>query len=741
MINSVYKWMTYGVFALLLTLMGCASNLQSDEAIKRIQAALRDQNPLSIQESQRLNNSVAENPFSAQGGNNPGPVPVFESSPATAGVVNAYARKPARPLSNDKASITLNFENADLREVVKFIMTDLLAQNYILSPAVQGRVTVQTSSPIRRSDLLPTLETLLKVNNAVIVTDNDLIRILPVSQANRGHLSPRVGKIKRLKPGYEVRIIPLKYLSATDAQKTLAPFLPNGSLLAVDPIKNILTVAGTSSELANIQKTIDTFDVDWLKGMSVGIYHLQNVSIDEVLPEIEGLFGQGGSTPFAGFFHFVPMERLNAIMVITRQPSYLNEANRWLKSLDRRDNIDEERLYVYRVQNGSAEDLAGVLSGIFASSDDKETRRKASVASGSGVTANTKASSQKNRLEPVKASKLADKTEAKPAIKTTRAVTITGASATISADESNNSLVIKATPANYDLVLQALRQLDIPKLQVLLDVVVAEINLTGNLQYGFNYWLQEGQGDKEQGLGFGGSSYTPSSLIRPQEKGSHQLSTSIPDHVPVFQYTLNNLIPGRLNVAINALAAKGLARFLSTPSLMVLDNKTAKMNVGQKLALEDSTTDDGKTTTSTSYIDTGVALEITPRVTADGNVQLEIDQSVSRPGARNRIGSPDLYSRDISSTIIARDRQTIVLGGLIQEENSNDHSGVPLLQDIPGVGALFRGTQRKTSRTELIVLITPKVARNADETLNITKAFRARMKGLDIYHETQQQKR
>lgn len=719
--------------AILLTtvmlLAGCASSSQEDEIMSRIRSELTTQkSPLTIHEDSSLQNKGKNKVFTEQQDNSAAKIPVYEAEAATGNVVNPRAARPTRRQTSEQGTVTLNFENADLREVVKFVMTDLLEQNYILSPAVQGQVTLQTSEPIAKADLLPTLETLLKINGAVMVFDNELVRILPQAEANRGNLAPKVGAVKNLKPGYEVRIIPLKYLSASEAQKTIEPFLPAGSLLQVDTIKNILTVAGTSGELANIQQTINTFDVDWLKGMSIAVYRMQHVGLDEVMPEIEGLFGQGGSTPFAGLFQFVAMDRLNAVMVITRQASYLAEAKRWLEKLDRSGGEDKERLYVYRVKNGRAEDLAGVLSDIFtgksSSSSNKTSTRTASVAAGkTGTTVSSNNSANTNQTSN------ANKTSSTPATAATKTAAnsskgnnIEGAEATISADEVNNSLVIKATPSNYDLVLQALRQLDLPKLQVMLDVVVAEINLTGGLTLGFNYWLQETEStDDNQGIVFGG---VGSSTVSSVSKG--------------FAYTLNNVIPGRLNVAINALAEKGLAQFLSTPSLMVLDNETATMNVGEEISISNNYTDaNGNAVNGTSYLETGVDLSITPRVTADGSVQLNITQSVSRQstttGAQD---NPNIYTRNISSAVLANDGQTIVLGGLIQETSDVSRKEVPLLSDVPIVGNLFRNSTRSRNRTELIVLITPHVARNAEESLRITKEFRNRMKGLDIYNET-----
>lgn len=710
------------LFVLFIT--GCANERVDNATLAEIREKIRTRpNPLEIyqadssKEVDYRQGDAAEIEVSSD--------PILEVIPASGSVVNANPRAVKRAGGTGKGTVTLNFEGADLREVVKFIMTDLLELNYIMSPNVQGQVTLQTSKPVTESDLLPTLETLLKINGAVLVDDGSILRVLPMAEANRGNLVPKVGKISTQKPGYEVRIIPLKYISAAEAQTALEPFLPDGSLLQVDTARNILTVGGSSSELANIQETVDTFDVDWLKGMSIGIFKLRNTDLTQVIPELEGLFGESGNTPFAGLFRFVPMERMNAIMLITPQPTYLKEAERWIEKLDQAESVDSERLYVYRVQHGRASDLIDVLSGIFkgttrsSSSDSSSSNRDSSVAAGesavsvgSASTTKTTATSNTKTTSSSSSSKSGN--------------SISDAEATISADEVNNSLVIKATPANYDLVLQALRQLDVPKLQVLLDVVIAEINLTDELRYGFRYWLSNSTSDNTIGVGGGGA-------------GDRDVSVSsiVGGLASGFNYAVTNT-NGNLNFALDALASEGLAQFLSTPSLMVLDNETATMNVGEEISVNtgSSTSDGGTVTTSNQYIQTGVDLEVTPRVSASGAVILDITQSVSREsGQTGSSGNPNIYDREIATSISALDGQTIALGGLIQEQRDTGRSGVPLLKDIPYLGAIFRGTSKKVNRTELIVLVTPRVARNSNETLEITQEFRSRMRGLDAYND------
>ncbi|NJN46347.1 MAG: hypothetical protein HC808_07595 [Candidatus Competibacteraceae bacterium] len=264
------------------------------------------------------------------------------------------------PITEVEGEVTLNFEQADIRDVVKVIF-DTLQQNYVIDPQVQGEVTIQTSRPLPKNVLLPTLEALLRTNNAALIQAEGVYKIVPVGSALPGNLSPRLGG-GQLLPGFSVRIVPLRYISALEMEKILQPFVPEGSIVSVDIARNLLMLAGTARELANAQETIDIFDVNWLKGMSVAMYTLQNVDSEVVAGELGNLFGEGSNLPISGLIRFVPITKLNAVIAITQQPEYLEEIGFWI---ERFDSDAGERLYVYPVQFGTADYIASLLSEIF----------------------------------------------------------------------------------------------------------------------------------------------------------------------------------------------------------------------------------------------------------------------------------------------------------------------------------------------------------------------------------------
>ena len=286
------------------------------------------------------------------------------------------AAKPTPVTRTAAGEITLNFEEAGIRDVVKVVF-DTLKENYTIDPQVQGEVTVQTGRPLARDQLLPTLETLLRANNAVLVREEGVYRIIPAAgAAQRGNLAPRLGQGGA---GYGVRIVPLRYVSATEMQTIIAPFLPEGGVLRADPIRNLLILGGTPQELTNAQSTIDTFDVNWLKGMSIGMFRLRNVDSQALAGELNQFLGEGSGTPIAGMLKFVPLSKLNAVLVITPQLEYLKEAAAWIERLD---GIGGERLYVYQVQNSRADYVAELLNGLFNLSSGGGTSRGGELAPG-----------------------------------------------------------------------------------------------------------------------------------------------------------------------------------------------------------------------------------------------------------------------------------------------------------------------------------------------------------------------
>lgn len=632
--------------------------------------------------------------------------------------VDTRAATPAEATQAAQGEVTLNFELADIRDVIKVVF-DTLGQNYILEPGVQGEVTVQTSRPLPREMLLPTLETLLRqVGAALVRSSGGTYRIVPANRAVAGSNVPRLG---RTGPGYGVRIFPLRYVSAREMETILQPFAPEGGILLADSVRNLLILAGTRQELDYLQETINIFDVNWLEGMSVGFYPLNNVDAEDVAQELSKLFGPDSGLPFAGLFRFVPITRMNAILVITPQPEYLNEATVWIERLDESGG---ERLYVYKVQNSDAEYLSSLLGDIF----DTETssgsarsstagqvapgRQTGQISSGGGESVNLAGFQAIDEEQPAAGA---------PPQRPAPAPTAGGSGSRnddtrVIADTENNALLIWASTQQYEKMLGALRQIDVPKRQVLIEATIAEVSLTDDLRYGLQ-WFFKNEVGKYDGLG---------SLNLGNDV---DVGNVIGDN---FSYAVSDAA-GIVRALLNVLAQESRVRVLSSPQLMVVDNQQARIQVGDQQPVRTSTTvsDGGNRTESIQFKDTGVTLQVTPKINAGGLVTLEISQDVTDVGGVDEAtGQRAFLTRQINSQVAVQSGQSIILGGLIRERSSDSSGGLPGLHRIPVVGGLFGSDTKEYSRTELIVLITPRVINDSDDAIQATAELRERMRGI-----------
>jgi general secretion pathway protein D len=650
--------------------------------------------------------------------------------------------------------VTFNWENVPVQEVVKAILGDLMQENYVIAPGVQGSVTFATSKPISADQALGVLEMVLAWNGAAIVHKDGRYTVLPLAQALPGNLTPRVGS-PSLARGYEVRVVPLKYVSPTEMQKILTPYVRQGAIISADNARGMLVIAGNAAELENYLATIEVFDVNWLKGMSVGIFPLQRVEAKDIVPELDKIFGEGAGTPMAGMFRFLPIERMNAVLVITPQPEYLAEAEKWLGRLDRGGADAGSQLYVYYVKNVKATDLAEKLSEVFTGS--KTTTRTTTASVGAVVpgveSVEISSLNAPNRDVPVQGeTKTETTTDVTPNVSPAASAPAPGAGDGISivesenikitAIEESNALMIRATSAEYDSIERAIQRLDIVPLQVVIEAKILQVDLSGNLQFGVKWAFENARlGEdtfnfRSRVRGFGSANEGRDSWV--------SYAGAIGDTGALTWTFVNTAAEAMLS----ALQTDGRTEILSAPSLVVLNNKEASINVGQQLpvvssfigggGLDPNNPGTGNPAFNQSYVqfrDVGVILSVTPRVNPGGLVFLEIKQEKSSPGSGPVVGGNiSVNKQTIETEIAVQSGETVLLGGLIDDSEQKNKDGVPGLSKIPIIGRLFGSTSLNKKRTELLVLITPTVIENAQQAREVTDAYRDSFKGLQPLH-------
>ena len=625
-----------------------------------------------------------------------------------------------------KGDVTLNFQDTDIHEVVKVVLGDLLKKNYLIDPAISGTVNIQTSNPLTRDDLLPVLENMLQMSGATMLESDGLIKIIPASNAILSSLPPGIGNtITSNSGGFHTQIVPLRYVGAEEINKIIQPFLKD-TIAQVYQQRNLIILSGNQSDLKRLVETIHIFDVDWLKGMSLAIVPVNHAEADDIVGELEELFGQSSGSPMAEIVRFLAVERLNSIIVISQQPRYLREMSEWIKRLDRSDGIAGQQLYVYQVQNKRADDLAEVLNNIF--SDQKDTSSQFSdpeLAPGlEPVVLDSNSDSEENNNQQ-EAGINNERQSTASSVVAGNGVLLPGAnSVKIISDDTNNSLVILASPSDYQMVESALRKLDITPLQVLIEASIIEVTLTDELSYGLEWFFKT-----ESGIG---NKNGVARLDLPRTAGSTGLSTIAPG----FSYGIVDAA-GAVRAVLNTLASESKINVLSSPSLMVLDNHTATINVGDQVPILTSQstsnlTADAQTVNQIEYRDTGVLMTVTPRVNASGLIIMEIKQEVTDVAETNSSGidAPTFQQRSIESTISVNSGNTVVLGGLIRDNRSNSESGIPGLHKAPIIGPLFGQTSDNLRRTELVILLTPRVIRDDQDAWEITNEFKQKLNDL-----------
>jgi general secretion pathway protein D len=643
----------------------------------------------------------------------------------------SFVGKIERPqVDTSPGDVTLNFDGTDIREVVKVILGDLLQVNYVLHPAVQGTVALQTGRPLRRDLLLPTLETLLRMNNAALVDKGGTYEVVPLTNATQGTAVEQLGaSVRALPQGYSIQIVPLQYIGAVEMSEILKPLVPEGSVLRVDTLRNLLVIAAPSPQMGNVLDTVRAFDVDWMAGLSVGFFALDYAKADDMARQLEALLSdEEGASTIKGLFRFVPMESVNSLLVVSPRASYLNRVEGWIERLDVAEAAGDgaRRLFVYRVKYGDAETLADILTKLFSGDESRSERRVGGVApglrtaslesggpgsaeGGSGGTGSTTRAASASTIE-------------------------LSSSVSIVADAVNNSLLIRSSPRDYKSLLDALKQLDIVPLQVLVEATIVEIQLAGTLKYGVQ-WQIFGKVD----------SYTQDFSLDGTLDSS--AGSGINKAFPGFNWAVI-VSPDQVRATLSALAADNLVNVLSSPSVMVMDNQTAKIQVGQEVPVvtsqQQGTSENDRILNQIEYKDTGVMLSVQPRVTPGGLVQMEIEQEVSTvvsQSSEGGVNSPTFSTRNITSSVAVRSNQAVVLGGLIQDERENGQQGVPGLYKVPILGALFGETSKSADRRELVVVLTPRVIASDQDIEAVTNEFRGKLKGLSFDEYTSSRRR
>jgi len=674
-------------------------------------------------------------------------IPAAQPPAAPAPAATAPSVTPPRPARaaryrvGQAGDISLNYVDTDVREIVRLILGEILKVNYAIDPGFQGTVTVQTARPLRREELISTLQGLLTQAGGQLTYQNGIYRVSALG--DESNIPPIVGG-GSMEAGAQV--VSLRYASAKQLAAILDTYAGEGVKIVPDPARNVLILSGSASARQSVVNLIHVFDVDYLASRPYALFPAKSGDPAKFAADLEAALQLDGDGALTGAVKIVPIEQANAIMVITKQQDYLDRIGRLVVQLDKVKTSAGRNIHVYYLKNTQPMDIQPLLQRAVnppsgggggeeaAPGNLPPTSTPSRIGSASPTTPGAGgATPATGGSQPTQTAMGSSSTPATPSSSggggTQQATGGDPRGPQIIADTVNGGLIVVATDSEYETIETAIRKLDVLPMQVLIEATIAEVSLNRELQYGVQFFLQ----NKEGQVGLSNAVSGTPTVIDP----SHPVSNA-----SLFPGVLAPSFPGLavartfgdVQVALQALKNITDVQIISAPKLLILDRQQAEFQVGDLVptitqSATSTITAGAPVVNNVQYQPTGVILSVTPHINSGGLVTLDIEQQVSDvvQTTSSTINSPTFQQRRVKTKVIIQDGETISLAGLISEKKTQGNSGVPLLQEIPVLGTLFSTKTNNRDRTELLVLLTPRVVHDQREAKALTEELKRKL--------------
>jgi general secretion pathway protein D len=717
----------------------------------------------------------------------PGTTPAAQTPPgATQPAQQVTVAAP--PRLTDTGGFLLN--NVSLVETID-ILAKQLKINYILDPRVKGSVTLFTYGEVRPVDLMPLLETLLRVNGATMVKVGDLYRIVPINLVSQLPVEPQVSPDPKTLPDDErivLNLIFLKYATAVELDKLIAPFLGEGATHTPYEPANLIIIQDNSRSMKRTMQLIALFDSDTFAGQRVRLFSVENSRPSDLVKDLDNVFKAYSLSEKATSVRFIPVDRINTLISVAPNPGVFTEVENWIKKLDVAVKVTAGAVtnYVYRLRYGQAATMALAITALYTGNTAAlvglaSQAHAGMVAAGIGVPGaiggnnfggyggygggNYGAGYGGNLYGagPYGANLYGGNPYGLPQYPQAagpggQLVSTTGAPPSLPAgmpfgqdltgtylgggvpalppgtriphivpNPFDNTLLIQATPQEYEAIAGLLRQLDIPPRQVLIDAKIYEVDLTHDVN-GSVAWCLQTPGTCAGALS--GAGITPSRVVQALASGSGVALTA------GALLTKNHELMG----VLTALESQTKARMISAPSIIATDSIPATMNVGSQIPVATGTVASGVQVGGTTQFaqtitqqSTGATLSITAHINSSGIVTMIINQQLSQPqdNSFSNINSPAFSNRSFSTQVTVQDGDTVALGGAITEQWTESSSGIPVLHRLPVVGAVFGSKTYSKTRGELIIFLTPRVIYDTNQIVDATEEIRNNLKNVN----------
>lgn len=596
-----------------------------------------------------------------------------------------------------------NFSDESVQAVAKAVLGEMLRQRYTIAQGVQGTITLVSPDPIPPEDALRLLERALISNGLRLIYSNGSFQILQADQALASGLTAPATRQGGTGHGFETKIIPLRWISATEMEKLLRPYARPSAIVAVDTVRNQITLAGSQEELANYLRTIDTFDVDWMGQMAVASIPIASGRPSILATDLEKVFGEQSTFPVAGMVRFIPLDGAGILVAISPRPHVLDQVMAWVDRFEASGG-EAPRIYAYDLKYLGAKELADRLEQVVAQTGPvgTTTAGDATPINRAGADATTESPDAPPHAPQVRYDDVG-----------------------ISAVEDTNTVLVRATPSAWRSIRDAISRIDVMPLQVHIEAQVLEVKAGGTLRYGVSSFFDQAVTDPTSQGGLG----LPEELaatwrsvrgsIRPADQG------------------VGWVFRGRNAAAVvNLLDQVSDVRVLQTPSVLVRNNTEAHFNAGSRIPVVSVSVEPGSSNTSynqVQYLETGLVMKVKPRATREGNIFLDLEQELSTPGAvesADTNGNVRIDTNKLVTQVTLKAGDTIMLAGLTRQSNERTSSGAPGLSRLPVLGGLFGRQAAGDTRDELVMLITVSVAADATEVRTLTDDYLRRFRSI-----------
>lgn len=629
------------------------------------------------------------------------------------GTINPRAKSAGAGKQEAKGQIRLDFNKADIRTFIKYI-SEHTGKNFILDEKVKGSVTVHSPQPVTKEEAYQVFESVLEVNNLTTVDYGDYLKVIPMNEARTKNVETLVGNVsKNPEDKVVTQIIPLKYANPEDLKRVLASLVSGGASMVSYPPTGTLIVTDVSSNIQRILKIINNVDVPDV-GQEISIIPLQNAEAGKLVKTLDSVFKDSKTTPQqlkkAGEYapKFVADDRINTIIVMASEIESLR-IKKLIKMLDKEVPRGDEKVHVYYLEHASSEELARVLQ--FTPSSSSSSSSSSFGSSATPTDGEPKKESTFNRPSTSSSGGASGGSPISGDVK-------------ITSDKATNSLIIMADRQDYAVLEEIIKKLDIPRAMVLIECLIMEVSVNKEFNLGTE-WMVMGESsiDGQQvgiGGGFGGAGYnntinTLKTGVLPQ--GS-TLGVFSKDSVEIAGVKFPNI-----SAIIQAYKKDNDVNILSAPHILGTDNQMSEIHVGKNVPYQTKVTTSGDTPYSNyEYKNVGITLKIEPQISKDGKVKMKIYQEVTKLDELSKsaaLVTPTTFKRTIDTNVIVDDKNTVVIGGLIDNSFSETQYKVPCLGDIPGLGWLFKTMTTGNERTNLFVFLTPHILRDSKDAKEV----------------------